>query len=91
MSNRRSFLKILGLGAVAAPVAAKLIVEAEATPVVGYPAGTGARREREMLEARRKLVREYSTKLAPYDESIDSYALSTPMWVDWARKAVVRG
>jgi hypothetical protein len=33
MKNRRSFLKMIGLGAVAAPVAAKLAVEVEAAPL----------------------------------------------------------
>jgi hypothetical protein len=40
MKNRRSFLKMLGLGAVAAPVAARLAVEAEAVQMDTYVVAT---------------------------------------------------
>jgi hypothetical protein len=70
MKNRRSFLKMLGLGAVAAPVAAKLAVEAmpvmPAPPTAEYLSGRQIMlmQHRGVLELQRELNRLHSRALA---------------------------
>lgn len=90
MNNRRSFLKMLGLGAVAAPVVAKA-VQAEAAPVSAVGVNAKYRdherygHARDLLAAQREINRRWSEHL----ESIDHYG--ERVYLDWAKKAAARG
>jgi hypothetical protein len=67
MNNRRSFLKMLGLGAVAAPAVATIVVKAEAAPksamevMMKYRAAVGPWEQ--MIAAQREIDRRHSAML----------------------------
>jgi len=86
MNNRRSFLKMLGLGAVAAPVVAKA-AQAEAIPVPAVKINDGPWRS---LGADHSHT--FSTapaSLHTHTMSIDNYGMR--VWVDWAKKTQALG
>lgn len=82
MNSRRSFLRMLGLSAVAAPVAAKAM-QAEAIPVDAWPPTNSEFRS--LLTAQREINRLHSSKFA----AIDDYGYR--VWIDWAKQAKARG
>ena len=80
MNSRRSFLRLLGIGAVAAPAVASMAVEAAPVSAVAV----NAKYRRYLVEAQREYVRE--DLFQPYVESIDNNSFR--VWQDWAVNAV---
>lgn len=89
MNNRRSFLKMLGLGAVAAPAAVQAL-QVEAVPTSAVAINAKYRDDEryghahDLLAAQHEINRRHSAMI-----EMDGYG--ERLWVNWAKKTVARG